>query len=283
MGEYQDLVGQGAGQMVDLVSQWGLQVLGALGVLIIGWWLSSRISTTTRRALERGKVDATLVPFFSNMAYYLAIAVTGIAVLNLFGIETTSLIAVLGAATVAIGLALQGTLSSFASGVMLLIFRPFKVGDFVDVGGVTGSVIEVSLFTTLLHTPDNVAIIVPNSNVYGAVIRNFSANTTRRHDITMGIGYDDDIGVAMDTLRKVLQADSRVMQDPEPFLGVVELADSSVNILVRCWCESKDFFVLKTDLLREFKENLEAAGCSIPYPQQDVHVHREEAAQASSA
>jgi len=256
--EYQELLGQGAGQMVDLVSQWGLQVLGAIGVLIIGWWLSSRISATTRRALERGKVDATLVPFFSNMAYYLA-------------------------ATVAIGLALQGTLSSFASGVMLLIFRPFKVGDFVDIGGVTGSVIEVSLFTTLLHTPDNVAIIVPNSNVYGAVIRNFSANTTRRHDITMGIGYDDDIGVAMDTLRKVLEADARVMQDPAPFLGVVELADSSVNILVRCWCESKDFFVLKTDLLREFKEKLEAAGCSIPYPQQDIHVHREEAAQATSA
>ena len=278
MEEYQELLGQGAGQVVDMVSQWGLQVLGALGVLIVGWWLSSRISGTVRRGLERAKVDATLVPFFGNMAYYLALAVTGIAVLNLFGIETTSLIAVLGAATVAIGLALQGTLSSFASGVMLLIFRPFKVGDFVDVGGVTGSVREVSLFTTLLHTPDNVAIIVPNSNVYGAVIRNFSANTTRRHDITMGIGYDDDIGVAMDTMRKVLEEDDRVHKDPEPFLGVVELADSSVNILVRCWCASGDYFLLKTDLLRTFKEKLEAAGCSIPYPQQDIHVHREDAA-----
>ena len=250
MEEYQELLGQGAGQVVDMVSQWGLQVLGALGVLIVGWWLSSRISGTVRRGLERAKVDATLVPFFGNMAYYLALAVTGIAVLNLFGIETTSLIAVLGAATVAIGLALQGTLSSFASGVMLLIFRPFKVGDFVDVGGVTGSVREVSLFTTLLHTPDNVAIIVPNSKVYGAVIRNFSANTTRRHDITMGIGYDDDIGVAIDTMRKVLEEDDRVHKDPEPFLGVVELADSSVNILVRCWCASGDYFLLKTDLLR---------------------------------
>lgn len=278
MDEYQELLGQGAGQMVDLVSQWGLKVVGALAVLIIGWWISSRVASAARRGLERAKVDATLVPFFSNMAYYLALAVTGIAVLNLFGIETTSLIAVLGAATVAIGLALQGTLSSFASGVMLLIFRPFKVGDFVDVGGVTGSVIEVSLFTTLLHTPDNVAIIVPNSQIYGAVIRNFSANSTRRHDITMGIGYDDDIGVAMETMLKVLQEDSRILPNPEPFLGVVELADSSVNILVRCWCESKDFFVLKTDLLREFKEKLEAAGCSIPYPQQDVHVHREDAA-----
>lgn len=278
MKEYQELLVQGSGQIIDLVSQWGVQVIGAVGVLIVGRWLSGRLSAATRRGLERAKIDATLVPFFSNMVYYLALAVTVIAVLNLFGIETTSLIAVLGAATVAIGLALQGTLSSFASGVMLLIFRPFRVGDFVDIGGVTGSVQEIALFTTRLHTPDNIVIEVPNSQVYGKVIKNFSANTTRRHDIVMGIGYDDDIGVAMDTMRKILEAEERVHKSPEPFLGVTELADSSVNILVRCWCASGDYFVLKTDLLRAFKEGLEGAGCSIPYPQQDVHLHKVDAA-----
>ena len=274
MAEYQELLNEGSAQAVALLSTWGLQAIGALAVLIIGRWLSSRLSKAARGGLERAGVDATLVPFFANMVYYLALAFTVIAVLSLFGIETTSLIAVLGAATVAIGLALQGTLSSFASGVMLLIFRPFRVGDFVDIGGVTGSVVEVALFTTRLTTPDNVSIEVPNSQVYGKVIRNFSAHDTRRHDIVMGIGYDDDIGVAMDTMRKILAADERVHQDPEPFLGVTELADSSVNILVRCWCERADFFVLKTDLLRAFKEGLENAGCSIPYPQQDVHVQQ---------
>jgi small conductance mechanosensitive channel len=274
MEEYQKVLNQGAGQAIDLLSTWGIKVVGALAVLIIGRWVSSRLSKATRKTLEQANLDPTLVPFFGNLVYYLALAVTVIAVLALFGIETTSLIALLGAATVAIGLALQGTLSSFASGVMLLIFRPFKVGDYVDIGGVVGSVQEIALFTTHLHTPDNVAIVVPNSAVYGKVIRNFSANSTRRHDITIGIGYDDDIGVAIATLQKILDADDRVNQDPAPFLGVTELADSSVNILVRCWCASGDYFALKTDLLRAFKERLEAAGCSIPYPQQDVHLHK---------
>jgi small conductance mechanosensitive channel len=274
MEDYQEVLTQGAGQAVDLLSTWGLKVLGALAVLIIGRWISGRLSKATKKALERARIDATLVPFFSNLVYYLALAITLIAVLNLFGIETTSLIAVLGAATVAIGLALQGTLSSFAAGVMLLIFRPFKIGDFVDIGGVLGSVREIALFTTHLNTPDNVAIIVPNSEVFGKIIRNFSANSIRRQDISMGIGYDDNIGVAMATLQKVLDADNRVHREPAPFLGVTELADSSVNILVRFWCDAGDFFVLKTDLLRAFKESLEAAGCSIPYPQQDIHLHK---------
>ncbi|MEO2169703.1 MAG: mechanosensitive ion channel domain-containing protein, partial [bacterium] len=223
MEDYQEVLTQGAGQAVDLLSTWGLKVLGALAVLIIGRWISGRLSRATQKALERARIDATLVPFFSNLVYYLALTITLIAVLNLFGIETTSLIAVLGAATVAIGLALQGTLSSFAAGVMLLIFRPFKIGDFVDIGGVLGSVREIALFTTHLHTPDNVAIIVPNSEVFGKIIRNFSANSIRRQDISMGIGYDDNIGVAMATLQKVLDADDRVHREPAPFLGVTEL------------------------------------------------------------
>lgn len=278
MDDYGKLLNQGGEQIIELLSAWGVQVVGALGVLIAGWWISSRIGYATRRALTRAGLEATLIPFFGNLAYYLALAVTLIAVLNLFGVETTSLIAVLGAGTVAIGLALQGTLSSFAAGVMLLIFRPFKVKDFVDVGGVSGSVVEITLFTTLLHTPDNVAIVVPNSQVYGKVIRNFSANSTRRIDLTVGIAYSDDIGVAFDTIRKILDGEERVLADPPIFVGVADLADSSVNILLRAWCASGDFFALKTDLLRKLKEELEAAGCSFPFPQQDVYVHEAEKA-----
>ena len=258
--------------LVGLVSAWGLQVVGALAVLIVGRMVARTLRRGTRAALARAGTDETLIPFLSGLVYYVALAVVLIAVLGLFGIETTSLVAMLGAAGLAVGLALQGTLSNFASGVMLLLFRPFKKGDFVDVAGVKGTVDEVGIFTTVLNTPDNVRIIVPNSEIYGSTITNYAAYETRRNDIVIGVSYADDLGTAEAVIRRVLDADERVMREPAPQVAVAELGDSSVNFVVRPWCTRADYWDLRFDLLRRLKEELEAAGCSIPFPQRDVHV-----------
>jgi len=259
-------------QVIALVSSWGLAVLGAVALLIVGRWIAAMTRTGVTRSLERAGTDATLVPFFASGAYYLVLGVVLIAVLNLFGIETTSLIAVLGAAGLAVGLALQGSLSNFAAGVMLLIFRPIRVGDFVEVAGQAGGVAEIGIFSTTLNTGDNIRIIVPNSAVFGDTIKNYSANDTRRNDMVVGVSYDDDIGKALETINAVLAGESRVLKDPAALVAVAEMADSSVNIIVRPWCKKEDYWGLRFDLTRAFKERLEAAGCSIPYPQHDVHV-----------
>jgi small conductance mechanosensitive channel len=260
-------------QVMAFVTQWGLKVIGAIAVLVIGRIIAGGVRRGVRRALERAGIDATLIPFLSGLAYYTAVAVVLIAVLNLFGVETTSLIAILGAAGLAIGLALQGTLSNFASGVMLLVFRPFQVGDFVEVAGTAGSVVKVQVFNTILKSPDNVRVVIPNSQIYGATIKNYNGYDTRRIDLVLGVSYDDDLQVAADTIRSIVEADDRVLKDPAPVVAVHELADSSVNFVVRPWCQGSDYWALRWDLTRALKEGLEKAGCSIPYPQQDVH-HR---------
>jgi small conductance mechanosensitive channel len=267
-------VDQAVQNVVTLVSTWGLQLAGALAVLIIGRFLCGLARKSVRRAMESRKVDPSLVPFVSNLVYFVLLAAVLIAVLGLFGIETTSLVAVLGTAGLAIGLALQGTLANFSSGVMLLLFRPFHVGDFIDAAGVAGTVVEIGVFSTIMNTPDNVKIIVPNSGIFGATIKNFSANDTRRNDIVLGISYDDDISNAIAVVNAVLSKDSRVLSDPEPLVAVSELADSSVNLVVRPWCRKEDYWGLRFDLTRKFKEELEQGGCSIPYPQHDVHLHQ---------
>ena len=256
----------------DLLSAWGIQVIGAIALLLVGRWVAGMIRRGVRRSLEKGNVDRALVPFFSSLGYYLTLTVVVIAVLSLFGVQTTSLVAVLGAASLAVGLALQGTLSSFAAGVMLLIFRPIRPGDFVEVAGQAGSVTEVGLFTTLMKTGDNIQIIIPNSSVYGAVIKNYNAHDTRRIDLVMGVSYNDDLGTAKRLIEETLGQDSRVLSDPAPTVAVSELADSSVNFIVRPWVKTGDYWPTRLDLTRALKENLEAGGCSIPYPQQDLHI-----------
>jgi len=258
--------------IADLLAAYGLKVAGAIAVLVIGWIVAGSVRSAARKGLARANLDATLIPFVSNLIYYLLLIFVIIAVLGLFGIPTTSFIAVLGAAGLAVGLALQGTLSNFAAGVMLLIFRPFKVGDYIEAGGSSGSVQEISVFSTTLHSPDNVRIVVPNSSVFGQTIKNYSANDTRRVDLVMGISYDDDISRAIETMKAVLAEDPRVLPEPEPVIAVSELADSSVNLVVRPWCNKGDYWPLRFDLTRTMKERLEAAGCSIPYPQNDVHL-----------
>ena len=188
--------------LMELGSVWGLRVVGALAVLVVGRIVCGVLRRATRRTLERSGVDESLVPFVASLVYYASLAVVLIAVLNLFGIQTASVIAVLGAASLAVGLAMQGTLSNFAAGVMLLLFRPFKIGDYIEVAGTAGGVFEIGIFSTTLHTPDNVKIIVPNSAIYGDTVKNYSANETRRNDFVIGISYDDDIGVAISTRRK---------------------------------------------------------------------------------
>ncbi len=257
--------------VIEIVSTWGLSVLGAVALLIVGLWVARRVKNGVARSMEKGGVDESLIPFVSGIAYYTAVAVVVIAVLNLFGIETTSLIAVLGAAGLAVGLALQGTLSNFSSGVMLLIFRPFKKGDFVDIAGTKGSVAEIGVFSTSLTTPDNVGIIVPNSAIFGSVISNYNAHETRRNDMVVGISYDDDIDAAFEIINKVLGGDDRVLAEPAPAVFVANLGDSSVDIAVRPWCKGADYWGLRGDLTKQLKQSLEAGGCSIPYPQTDVH------------
>jgi len=253
---------------------WGLKVLSAAAIFTFGRMIARWGRRIIRTGLEKGKVDATLVPFVSSMAYYAIFMVVIIAVLGAVGIQTASLVAVIGAAGLAIGLAMQGTLSHFASGVMLLIFRPFKVGDSVEAGGVKGTVRTIGIFTTTLTRPDNVAITIPNSSIWGQTITNYAANETRRVDLVMGISYDDNIQTAIDTMMHIMRADQRVLADPEPTVAVSELADSSVNLVARSWCQRGDYGGLRSHLMRAFKEQLEAAGCSIPYPQQDVHMHQ---------
>lgn len=263
--------------IVGLISTWGLKVIGAIAAFILGRIAAGWIRRAMRKMLMRSRLDETLIPFLASLVYYAVLAFVIIAVLGIVGIETASLAVVLGAAGLAVGLALQGTLSNFASGMMLMIFRPIKLGDWVEVGGVAGSVAEVGIFSTKLNTGDNVHIVIPNSNVYGETISNYSVNDIRRVDLAVGIHYEDDIGLAVRTLQKILDEDERVIDEPEPVIAVGELADSSVNILVRPWCNRDDYWRLRWDLTRKFKEELEEAGCSIPFPQHDVHLYSTEA------
>lgn len=261
-----------ASTAIDLLSTWGLSVVGAIALLIVGRIVATWIRHNVTRGLTKSGTDASLIPFFASLAYYVILAVVVIAVLNLFGIETTSLIAVFGAAGLAVGLALQGTLSNFAAGVMLLVFRPIRVGDFVEVAGQAGTVAEISIFSTLLNTGDNVRITIPNAQIYGDTVKNYSFHENRRIDLVIGIGYRDDIGTAISIIQRVLSADSRTLADPASTVAVSELGDSSVNLVVRPWCKKEDYWALRWDLTRALKEQLEAGGCSIPFPQRDVHV-----------
>ncbi len=260
-------------QILNVIMTYGLNVIGGIVILIVGWVAANRIAALARSQLSKTeKVDDTLTGFFSGLIKYVILAFVIIAVLNQFGVQTTSLIAIFGAAGLAVGLALQGTLSNVAAGIMLLIFRPIKVGQFVEVGGKSGTVKELSLFTTELATPDNVQIILPNSSIWGSAITNYSHHETRRVEWIMSISYDGDIEKAFQTIGEVLDGDSRILPEPKTNIVVHELADSSVNLRIRAWVNADDFWRVKFDLARQFKEAFDREGLVIPFPQQDVHV-----------
>lgn len=261
--------------LMTLTSTWGLRVIGAIALLIVGRVVAGAVRRGARRVMERAQADPTLIPFVSSMSYYLVLAFVMIAVLGIFGIPTASFVAVLGAAGLAIGLALQGTLSNFAAGVMLLVFRPFKVGDLVEVGGELGKVVAIGIFTTTMNSLDNKRIIQPNSQVFSGTIINYDGNDTRRVDMVMGISYGDDIGVAIECIERIVTAHPAVLAEPAPQIAVSNLGDSSVDLIVRPWCTPADYWTVYFDLTRKMKEELEAAGCSIPFPQRDVHLFRQ--------
>ncbi len=250
----------------------GMNIVVAVIILILGFWLAGRVRVWTMRALGRmPSMDEMLLKFFGTIARYLVLTFTILAVLAEFGVQTASLIAVLGAAGLAVGLALQGTLSNVAAGVMLLIFRPFREGHYVEAGGVAGTVKQLSLFTTELATPDNVQIIVPNSDVWGQPITNYTYHPQRRLDMTFGISYSDNIGKAMDIIRAELEADERCLAEPEPFIGVINLGDSSVDIVTRVWVNNAQYWPTKFDLTRRIKERFDENGVTIPFPVRTVY------------
>ena len=253
--------------------EYGQALIFALAIFVIGKWVASRLTNVLKKGLKKGNMDDTLVSFLGNIVKTILLAFVVIAALSQLGVETTSLAAVIAAAGLAIGLALQGSLANFAAGVMIIAFRPFKKGDFIEAGGVSGVVEEVSIFNTVFKTGDNKKVIVPNSAVGGGAITNYSANDTRRIDFVFGIGYNDDIKLAKETLESILAADSRVLSDPAPTIGVCELADSSVNIACRPWVKTADYWGAYFDIMEAVKVTFDEKGISIPFPQQDVHMH----------
>jgi small conductance mechanosensitive channel len=259
--------------LLPMVTDWAIRIIFALAIYIIGKWIARRIMRFLSRFLEGRDVDATLVRFLSNVVYAILLTVVILAALDQLGIPVTSLIAVLGAAGLAVGLALKDSLGNFASGVMLVGFRPFSKGDFVEVAGIAGKVEEVRIFSTILITPDNKQITVPNGLVYNDAITNYTALDTRRVDMVFGVGYDDDLKVARDVLMRICTDHPLVLDDPAPAVFVTELGDSSVNFNVRPWAKTADYWTVWGDLMEKGKVELEAAGCSIPFPQRDVHVH----------
>jgi len=257
---------------------WAIQIGIAIAIFVIGRILARMITDLMKRGMTRAKTDAILVGFIGNIVYGLLLVAVVLAALDSLGVNVTSLMVIVGAAGLAVGLALKDSLGNFAAGVMLVIFRPFKIGDFITAGGTSGVVDEIGLFATLMHTPDNQRIIVPNSSIINGNITNVSALPTRRLDLVFGISYDDNIGQARDIIRSVIDADERILKDPEPSIVVGELGDSSVNINVRPWVNSGDYWPIRADLLETIKVRFDEAGITIPYPQQDVYMHEVKAA-----
>lgn len=250
-------------------------VAGAAAILVIGFWFAGRGAAWVRKAAAKyDSIDPLLGNFFASILRYIIIIVTVLAVLGKFGVETTSFLAIFGAAGLAIGLALQGTLSNLAAGVMMMVFRPFKIGDFVEVAGMTGSVKRVTMFITELTTPDNVQRLIPNGDVWGSAISNFAAHDTRRFDLVFGIGYGANINHGMEVISACLAADDRVLKDPESMVAVTNLGGSSVDITARAWCARSDFFTLQCDLRKVVKEALDAANVDIPFPTTTVIIEK---------
>ena len=256
-----------------IILEYGLKVLAALVILVVGLLVVKVLKKVIVKGMERHKVDPTLIKFLTSLISVALQAFVIVAALGRLGIQTASFIAVLGAAGLAVGLALQGSLSNFASGVLMIIFKPFTLDDFVEAGGVIGAVEEISIFTTVLNTPDNKKVIIPNAQVMGGNITNFNANGSRRVDLVAGIGYGDDIDKAKAAIESVFAADDRILKNPAPTVGVLEMADSSVNLVVRPWCTGADYWDVYFGTTEAIKKKFDAEGISIPFPQRDVHMY----------
>ncbi|WP_228200527.1 mechanosensitive ion channel family protein [Arcobacter peruensis] len=262
--------------LIDMAIPIGINILVAIAVFVIGKWIARKITDVIVVLLNKVKgMDETLVRFLENIIYYILMMVVVLTALSKLGVETTSFFAILGAAGLAIGLALKDSLGNFASGVMLIMFKPFKLGDFVTVAGVSGTVKEISIFSSVIITGDNQKMIVPNGAITSGTIVNVNANPTRRVDLLVGIGYDDDIKKTKDVLTNILESDDRIIHNKGLTVAVSELADSSVNFVVRAWVNTPDYWAVKFDLTEQVKLRFDKEGISIPYPQQDVHHHNQ--------
>ena len=260
----------------EIMISYGIKFIAAILIFIIGKWLSKLVSNTLAKVMAHRGVDKTVSSFVASIIYGLLFTMTIIIAVSHIGVNTTSFVAVLGAAGLAVGLALQGSLSNFASGVLLILFRPFKAGDFVEVAGVAGVVEEVLIFSTQLKTGDNKVVIIPNGSIAGGTITNYSAKPTRRIDLIIGVSYDADLSQTKEILAKVVAAEERVLEEPGVTIGVSELADSSVNLVVRPWVKASDYWPTYFALLENIKVALDEAGIEIPYPQMSVHMNKEE-------
>jgi len=257
--------------------EFGLKILAAVAIFIIGKMAAKGVRKLIGKALEKNKIDETLLAFVCNLAYAGLMTFVIVAALGAVGIKTASFVAVLGAAGLAVGLALQGSLSNFAAGVLMLVFKPFKVGQFVDAGGAAGIVEEIDIFTTKMRTPDNKAIIIPNSKIMGDNIINFAAKDTRRVDLVIGVSYGDDLQKVKKVIQDVLNADDRILKDPAPTIGLLELGDSSVNFAVRPWTATSSYWDVYFSTMETIKERFDKEGISIPFPQSDVHLFEKSA------
>ena len=265
---YQDMV-------VMYASTYGLNLIFAIVIFVIGKWLANKLTAFIKHLMTKAEIDKTLVEFSESIIYFTLLLMVIIAALNQLGVNTTSFVAVFGAATLAIGLALQGSFSNIGAAVLIILFRPFKVGDVIEAAGVTGEVTDINLFSTIITPVDKRMVIVPNSSIIGGNITNFSNRDTRRVDHVFGIGYDDDLKLAKETLVEIVNADERVLKDPAPFVAVTELADSSVNFVVRAWTTTDDYWGVYFDMLETVKLTFDKKGISIPYPQMDIHQDKE--------
>ena len=277
MNDVTELAGFGWDSMLELIkttgAEYGLQLIVAPIIFIVGRIVARMIQKGLRRLLQAQEVDKILETFVCNLAYWTVMVFVIIATINQLGVQTTSLIAVMGAAGLAIGLALQGSLSNFAAGVLIVLFRPYRVGDWVEAAGISGSVEQVQILTTILKTGDNKQIIVPNAQIMDSIITNYSANDTRRVDMTIGVSYDDNLDKVRATLKELIDADTRILSEPEPVIAVSALADSSVNFTVRPWVKTGNYWGVMFDLTEAIKKRFDEDGISFPFPQQDVHLY----------
>ena len=263
-------------QIVELLMHYGPKVIGAIITLIIGLWVIKMITGAFDRGMDKRKVDDSLRPFLKSLMSNSLKAFLVVSVLSMLGITMTSFVAIIGAAGLAVGMALSGTLQNFAGGVIILILKPFKVGDYIDAQGYSGTVSSIQIFNTVLKTPDNKTIIIPNGGLSTGSLVNYSTEATRRVDWTYGIGYGDNIEKARACLLEILNADSRVLKDPKPFIQVSELADSSVNLATRVWVKSEDYWGVYMETMEKVYNAFNEKGINIPYPQMDVHISKEE-------
>jgi small conductance mechanosensitive channel len=259
---------------ITYASEYGLKIVAAILIFIIGKWVVKKLTAITKALMEKAKVDQTLTEFAESVVYFVLLLMVILASLNALGIDTTSFLAVFGAASLAIGLALQGSLANVGAAVLIIIFRPFKVGDFVEAGGATGTVEDINLFSTIIAPVDNRTIIVPNAAIVGGNITNYSMKPNRRVDHVFGIGYDDDLKLAKNTLMDIMKADSRILTEPAPFVAVSELGDNSVNFTVRAWVDTSDYWDVYFEMIESVKLKFDEKGISFPYPQMDVHTDK---------